>query len=110
MRFIRHCVECPKCQTRYVIGFSPYANGSILQRAHVGFLEEYILYCSCGSPPVCSRWNERQLSTYSVCKTAHKRGYGSHREILQQSTPALRTDSGTIAPTQSRRRTDPQSR
>ena len=27
---IRHCVECPKCHTRYLVGFSPYRNGSYL--------------------------------------------------------------------------------
>ena len=110
MRFIRHCVECSKCQTRYVIGFSPYTNGSILLRDHAGFLEEYILYCSCGSPPMCSRWEEGQLATYSVCKTAHKRGYGSHKEILLQSAPAVRTDSGKIVPTRGRLGTGPQIR
>jgi hypothetical protein len=88
MRFIRHCVECPKCSTRYVVGFSPYANGAFLLQTHAGSPEEYILYCSCGSPPVCSRWKEGQLATYAVCKTAHNRGYGSRKEILRQSSPA----------------------
>jgi ketosteroid isomerase-like protein len=27
---IRHCIECPKCLTRYVIGSSPYRNGAHL--------------------------------------------------------------------------------
>ena len=25
---IRHCAECPKCGTRYLIAGSPYRNGS----------------------------------------------------------------------------------
>jgi hypothetical protein len=110
MRFIRHCVECPKCLTRYVIGFSPYANGSSLLRIHVGFLEEYILYCSCGSPSACTRWKEGQLAKYSVCKTAHSRGYGSHKEILQQSAATARPPSGNLSPAQGRLGTGTQSR
>jgi len=27
---IRHCVECPKCLTRYLVACSPYRNGSYL--------------------------------------------------------------------------------
>jgi len=29
-RRIRHCIECPKCRTRYLVGYSPYRNGSYL--------------------------------------------------------------------------------
>jgi hypothetical protein len=96
MRFIRHCVECPNCSTRYVIGFSPYANGSFLLRTHASFPEEYILYCSCGSPAVCSRWKETQMAAYSVCKAAYTRGYGSRKEIVQRFAATVRPDSGTI--------------
>jgi hypothetical protein len=48
---IRRCVECPKCRTRYLIGFSPYANGSSLLPTAVGSSEEYTLYCACCRPP-----------------------------------------------------------
>ena len=44
---IRHCVECPKCRICYVIGRSPYANGSCLIPTVAGSQEEYALYCSC---------------------------------------------------------------
>ncbi|HZD09509.1 MAG TPA: hypothetical protein VE176_14735, partial [Candidatus Limnocylindrales bacterium] len=40
---IRHCVECPKCLTRYLIAFSPYSNGSYLVPTVYGSSEEYIL-------------------------------------------------------------------
>jgi len=106
MRFIRHCVECPKCYTRYVVRFSPYANRSFLLQTHAAFPEEYTLYCSCGSPPVCSRWKEGQLATYAVCKTAHTRGYGSRKEILRQSAPATSRFSETSFQAQPGRPTD----
>src|SRR3979409_537204 len=54
---VRHCVECPKCLTRYLVGFSPYRNGSYLMPLSAGFSEEWTLYCSCGRPPISSRWN-----------------------------------------------------
>ena len=47
---IRHCVECPKCLTQYLVGFSPYSNGSYLVPSVVGSSEEYTLYCSCRKP------------------------------------------------------------
>src|ERR1700751_762921 len=110
MRFIRHCVEGPKCQTRDVVGFSPYTNGSILLRTHIGFLEEYVLYCSCGSRPVCSRWNEKQLARYSVCKAAHMRGYGSQKEIWQPPISSDRAPSDNLSPAQGRLATGTQDR
>ncbi len=64
--FLRHCVECPKCHTRYLIAFSPYCNGSHLQRTAGGFSEEYILYCSCGRPPVSSRWRWSEVMRCAV--------------------------------------------
>jgi hypothetical protein len=80
--FLRHCVECPKCLTRYLIAFSPYCNGSYLIRTAAGFSEEYILYCSCGQPPASSRWRWNEVRRYAVSKTAHGRGFGTPEEIV----------------------------
>jgi len=76
---VRHCVECPKCRTRYLIGFSPYHNGSYLVPVATGSMQEWILYCACGSPPNPSRWNWDELQPYEVCRGAHVRGYGAAR-------------------------------
>lgn len=81
-RFIRHCVECPKCQTRYLLAFSPYANGACLVLTATGSVEEYILYCSCRQPPVPSRWRGSELKKYAVSKAAHRRGYGTTQEVV----------------------------
>jgi hypothetical protein len=80
--FLRHCVECPKCLTRYLIAFSPYCNGSYLLRTAAGFSEEYILYCSCGRPPASSRWRGNEVRRYAVSKTAYSRGFGTPEEIV----------------------------
>ena len=80
---VRHCVECPKCRTRYLIGFSPYRNGSYLVPVARGSLQEWILYCACGSPPSPSRWNWDELQPYEVCRGAHVRGYGPPEEIVR---------------------------
>lgn len=78
---VRHCIECPKCRTRYLIGFSPYSNGSYLvasgSRAH----EEWVLYCSCQSPVASSRWTWDELTTYRVSSQAYRRKYGFPDEI-----------------------------
>jgi hypothetical protein len=79
---VRHCVECPKCLTRYLVGFSPYRNGSYLAPLAKGLWEEWTLYCSCGLPSVSSRWRWTELRPYFVSKQAHVRGYGSPEEIV----------------------------
>jgi hypothetical protein len=79
---IRHCVECPKCLTRYLVACSPYRNGSYLVPTVAGSREEYTLYCSCGRPPVSSRWRWEKVKTYEVSKIAYDRGYGTPGEIL----------------------------
>jgi hypothetical protein len=79
---IRHGVECPKCRTRYLVGFSPYRNGSCLVPLVAGSSEEYTLYCSCGRPPIPSRWSWRELKTYAVSNRAHDRGYGPSEDIV----------------------------
>jgi hypothetical protein len=77
---IRHCVECPKCLTRYVIGSSPYRNGAYLvSRLAVGS-EEHTLYCSCGVRSLSIRWSD--LKAYAVSNRAHDRGYGKPDEIV----------------------------
>lgn len=76
---VRHCIECPKCRTRYLPGLSPYANGSYLMPKAVS---GWILYCSCGTPPASSRWEDDDLRRYVVSPKAHDRGYGTPDEIL----------------------------
>lgn len=78
---IRHCVECPRCHTCYLIGFSPYRNGSYLVAVTAGS-DEYTLYCFCDGSQQSSvcRWPE--VKACRVSKRAHDRGYGSAAEIL----------------------------
>lgn len=82
MAFIRHCIECRKCSTRYLIAFSPYSNGSYLWRTSLFYLEEYVLYCCCQQPPVFNSCKENDLRTYVVSKAAHERGYGTPEEVV----------------------------
>jgi len=89
---IRHCVECPKCLTRYLIGFSPYPNGSYLVPLEEGFSQEWMLYCSCSRPPSSSRWRSGELKMYTVSSQAHDRGYGRPGEIVPVPIAA---DSGS---------------
>ena len=67
---------------RYLIGFSPYPNGSYLVTLMNGTSEEWILYCSCCQPPSSSRWSRSQVKKYAVCSQAHRRGYGRAEEIV----------------------------
>jgi len=48
----------------------------------VGISEEWTLYCSCGRPPISSRWRWSELKTYAVPNPAYDRGYGSPKEIV----------------------------
>lgn len=80
---IRHCVECPKCSTRYLVGFSPYPNGSYLVPLVIGTHQEWTLYCSCGSPPSTSRWRSDEMKAYQVSRGAHVRGFGPPEEIVR---------------------------
>jgi hypothetical protein len=79
---IRHCVECPRCRTRYLVGFSPYENGSYLVPITAGCWDEWILHCSCGTPSYASRWNCNELKMYVVPSEAHLRRYGPEQEIV----------------------------
>ena len=83
MACVRHCVECPKCLTRYLIGFSPYRNGSYVVRNAPGSHAEYVLYCSCRIPSVSTLWKQDEVKSYEVSKTAHDRAYGTPEEIVQ---------------------------
>jgi len=76
---VRHCVECPKCLTRYLVGLSPYHNGGYLRPFDPGFSDEWTLHCACGR---LSRWTGTELTLYVVSSQAYGRGYGSPEEIL----------------------------
>ncbi len=92
---IRHSVECPKCHTRYLIGFSPYRNRSYLVSEGCGSSQEYTLYCSCRRPSVVSRWRLSEVSTCEVSNTAYRRGYGTIEEVVpvrHLATKAWRLD------------------
>jgi hypothetical protein len=78
---LRHYVECPKRLTRYLVASSPYGNGSYLSPMLAGSWEAFILYCSCGTPRVCSRWSSSELKRCAVSKLAYDRGYGTREEI-----------------------------
>src|SRR5215813_8133763 len=80
---IPHCVECPNCHTRYLVGFSPYGNGSYLMPAAPGSTEEYTLYCSCAKPHAVSRWRASDLEPYAVSAPAYDCGYGTAEEIVR---------------------------
>src|SRR5260370_2185115 len=80
---IRHCVECPRCRPRYLVGFSPYENGSCVVPTAAGSWDEWILHCSCGTPSYASRWNGNELKAYVVPSEAHQRGYGPEQEIMR---------------------------
>ena len=95
---IRRCVECPKCHTRYLLGFSPYSNGSYLVFDITGSLEEFALYCSCGRPLTLSRWTLSELKAYQVLNIAYHRGYGASDEIV--SVTASKAPPRTTAMTQ----------
>lgn len=84
MNRVRHCVECPNCLTRYLIGSSLYRNGSHLVSCLSGDAEVHILFCSCGRPPISNRWNE--LKKYVVSIRAYDRGYGTPDEIVPVSS------------------------
>jgi len=81
MFLVRHCVECPKCHTRYLPSFSPYRNGSYLIPLTAHGATGWILYCSCRMPPASSQWSSTDLKPYEICRQAYRRGYGSAEEV-----------------------------
>ena len=84
---VRHCLECPKCLTRYLIASSPYCNGSYVVPTIAYLAEELTLYCACGKPAVSSRWRWSELKTCKVSNAAHQRGYGTSEEIVPVRIP-----------------------
>jgi len=78
---IRHCAECPRCGTRYLIAGSPYRNGSYLLPTVIGCWDEYVLYCCCRELPVASRWKAGEFKACEISKPAYDRGYGSAEEM-----------------------------
>lgn len=90
---IRHCVECPKCWTRYLLARSPYYNGSYLIPTVTGSLEEYTLYCCCAKTPVRSHWKWDEMKTYKVSKAAYDRGFGTPHEVLAMRRRRPYTDA-----------------
>ena len=82
MSRVRHCIECPKCLTRFVISRTPYDNGAYVIPTIEGSGDEYILYCSCNSRTVPCRWKSSEVMLCSVLKAAYQRGYGTAREII----------------------------
>jgi hypothetical protein len=87
MSRIRHCVECPKCFTRYLISFSPYSNGAYLRPALNGCWDEYILYCSCRRGGQVSRFRANEEMPCRVSNAAFERGYGTSAEISRVGKP-----------------------
>ena len=77
----RHCIECPRCLTRYVISRSPYSNGAYVIPAVEGSTEEYFLYCSCSGRSVSCRSKSSEVMLCHVRKAAYERGYGRALEI-----------------------------
>jgi len=105
---IRRCAECPKCSTRYLIGFSPYWNGSHLVPTARGSTDEYTLYCSCCTPPAASQWRWSDMKPFAVAKAAHERGYGSRTEIFpagERRPLRLETRHETLPASYQRRKT-----
>ena len=80
---VRHCVVCPKCGMRYLVGFSPYQNGSYLVPLARGLQEEWTLYCACATPHNRSQWSWEELKACEVPNEAHHRGYGTPEEIFE---------------------------
>jgi hypothetical protein len=87
MSRIRHCVECPKCFTRYLISFTPYRNGAYLRPALNGRWDEYILYCSCRGGGHVSRFRAKEEMACKVSNAAFERGYGTSAEIRPVGKP-----------------------
>lgn len=83
---VRHCVECPKCRTRYLVSGSPFRNGSFLSPLAKGVADEWTLYCSCRRPHILSRWSSNELKRYAIRTEAYERGYGPPDEIVPLNT------------------------
>ena len=80
---IRHCVECPKCFTRYLISLSPYRNGAYVLATSRGCGDEYILFCSCKKGGAATPWKWSEVMTCRVTKEAFERGFRPAAEIMR---------------------------
>ncbi|HEV7218856.1 MAG: hypothetical protein ACHP8A_00905 [Terriglobales bacterium] len=47
-----------------------------------GFSGGWTLYCSCGRPPISSRWSSNELRVFTVSDQAYDHGYGPPEEIV----------------------------
>ena len=79
---IRSCVECPKCHTRYVIGSSPFPNGSYIVTQPSATPDLLRLYCICADLPSSYAFKFSELKMYAISEWAERRGYGSTEEIV----------------------------
>ena len=73
------CVECPKCLTQYLIGFSPTVIALILCRRLLVLWIDTRCTVPCRSPCAVSRWN--QVRACQVSNAAYTRGYGTPEEV-----------------------------
>ena len=80
-RRLRSCAECPRCGTRYLIGFSPYGNGAYLESFVTRFSKEYLLFCPCLDTLTSPRCSPSDLKRYAISLSAYDRGYGDPSEI-----------------------------
>jgi hypothetical protein len=80
-RRLRSCAECPRCGTRYLVGFSPYGNGAYLESFITRFSKEYLLFCPCLDPLTSPRCSPSYLKRYAISRSAYDRGYGDPSEI-----------------------------
>jgi len=76
------CVECPRCHTRYIVGASPYRNGSYIEAYSSGDANLCRLFCPCSDEPRYLPFKLSELKTYSISTWAYARGYGSREEIV----------------------------
>src|SRR5437764_12446934 len=93
MNRIRYCVQCRKCRLRYVVAASPYGNGSCRVGNAAAGDEEYLLYCSCCTPPACTRLNASDVMRCAVSSEAYNRGYGTAEEIVLARRISMRARS-----------------
>jgi len=94
---IRSCVECPTCHTRYVIGCSPYRNGSYIVAHPLAAADLLRLYCTCGNTPSSYTFKFSELKMYAVSDYADRRGYGSSEEIVLVERPDAKGELSTTA-------------
>jgi hypothetical protein len=88
LRF-RHCIECPKCNTRYVVGSSPYDNGSYVLPLIAGDIDDWVLYCACQTPRIRRQCQWSEMKMCAVSKSAANRGYGSAEEMMYKRQRSL---------------------